>query len=124
MHSTQQWMEMPKSTTLEIDFGPMVIIRKWVMWQQFHSLIHLTTLFVVTWWWFFSPFSFFFLCPFHVMDQSIGMCLVVYSTHVSLVGFFHPPIFGGFVHSSHLILVILFTMIVISMVLSIAPTCF
>jgi hypothetical protein len=28
MHSTQQWMEMSKSTTLEIDFGPMVIIRK------------------------------------------------------------------------------------------------
>jgi hypothetical protein len=33
VHSTQQWMEMPKSTTLEIDFGTMVIIRKWVTWE-------------------------------------------------------------------------------------------
>lgn len=97
VHSTQQWMEMSKSITLEIDFGPMVITRKQVTWQQFHSLIHLTTHFMVTWWWFFSPFSFFFLCPFHVMDQCIGMCLVVYCTNVSSVVF-----------STHLFLVVLF----------------
>jgi hypothetical protein len=61
MHSTQQWMEMPKSTTLEIDFGPMVIIRKWIVWHQFHSLIHLTTHFMLLGGDFFLHFLFFFL---------------------------------------------------------------
>jgi hypothetical protein len=61
MHSTQQWMEMPNSIPLEIDFDSMVIIRKQITWHQFHSLIHLTTHFMLLGGGVFSPISFFFL---------------------------------------------------------------
>jgi hypothetical protein len=60
VHSAEQWVEMSKSTIVEIDFGPMVIVRKWVAWQQFHSLIHITT-HIMVFRWFFSLLSIFFL---------------------------------------------------------------
>jgi hypothetical protein len=36
MYSTQQWVEILKSIAVEIDFALVVIVKKWVAWQQFH----------------------------------------------------------------------------------------
>jgi hypothetical protein len=33
VYSTQQWVEIPKSTIVEIDFALVVIARKWIVWQ-------------------------------------------------------------------------------------------
>ncbi len=41
--STQQRVEIPKSTIVEIDFALVVIARKRMVWQQFHWQFHPTT---------------------------------------------------------------------------------
>jgi hypothetical protein len=36
LYSTQQWVEISKSTTMKIDFTIVVVVKKWVVWKQFH----------------------------------------------------------------------------------------
>jgi hypothetical protein len=50
----QQWVEILKSTMVEIDISPVVIVRKWVVWKQFHP----KTCSIVVQTWSIDPWSF------------------------------------------------------------------
>jgi hypothetical protein len=36
VYSTQQWVKILKSTIVKINFTLVVIVKKWVVWKQFH----------------------------------------------------------------------------------------